>query len=75
MLAGEASVCASCHKPGSKEAKLAEQMAKFLSDLESAGSGSSDALARARVAVHSLNLDAMKRAAETAAQDTKPDEN
>ena len=45
-------------------ARLAEDMAQILTSLEAAGPGSKDALARARVAVHSLNLDAVKKAAE-----------
>jgi len=65
MLTGAASVCTPCHKSGSREAKLAEQMAQYLTGLEAAGPDSKDALNRARVAVHSLNLAAMKRAAET----------
>jgi hypothetical protein len=39
-------------------------MAQILSKLDAAGPGSKDALDRARVAVHSLNLEAVKKAAE-----------
>jgi predicted CXXCH cytochrome family protein len=64
MLTGPASVCTRCHQPGTPPAKLAEDMAQVLAKLEAAGPGSKDALARARVAVHSLNLEAVKQAAE-----------
>ncbi|HEX7577861.1 MAG TPA: hypothetical protein VF430_07490, partial [Verrucomicrobiae bacterium] len=64
MLTGPTSVCARCHRPGTPPAILAEDMAQILSKLEAAGPGSKDALDRARVAVHSLNLDAVKKAAE-----------
>jgi predicted CXXCH cytochrome family protein len=63
MLSGPKSVCVGCHIEGTSEAKLAGEMAQYLDRLEA--SGSKDALARARVAVHTLNLEAMKKAAET----------
>lgn len=65
MLTGPTSACARCHRDGSREAKVAEDMAQFLAKLEAAGPGSKDALARARVAVHTLDLEALKKAAET----------
>jgi len=65
MLTGSTSVCTRCHRAGTPQAKLAEDMAQFLSGLETAGTNSQDALARARVAVHSLNLNIVKKAAET----------
>ena len=64
MLTSSTSVCAPCHRPGSQSARLAEEMAQFLTGLESAGPGSKEALARARVAVHTMSLEALKRAAE-----------
>ena len=64
MLTGSTSVCIRCHRPGTPPIQLAEDMAQILSKLEAAGPGSKDALDRARVAVHSLNLDAVKKAAE-----------
>jgi predicted CXXCH cytochrome family protein len=64
MLTGPTSVCARCHRPGTPPANLAEDMAQILSKLDAAGPGSKDALDRARVAVHSLNLEAVKKAAE-----------
>ena len=64
MLTGPTSVCIRCHQPGTPPLKLAEDMAQILSKLEAAGPGSKDALDRARAAVHSLNLDAVKKAAE-----------
>jgi len=63
MLSGPNSVCISCHAQGTESAKMAEAMARYLGELEALGK--KDALARARVAVHTLNLDAMKKAAET----------
>jgi predicted CXXCH cytochrome family protein len=66
MLTGSASVCTRCHQPGSPPIKLAEDMAQVLAKLEAAGPGSKDALDRARVAVHGLNLEAVKKAAEPA---------
>lgn len=65
MLTGSTSVCARCHRPGSRPARLAEEMAQLLGRLEAAGPDSKEALARARVAVHSMNLESMTRAAET----------
>ena len=67
MLTGSTSVCTRCHKPGSPPLKLAEDMAQVLAGLEAAGPDAKDALARARVAVHSLNLAAVKQAAEPVA--------
>ncbi|HEX5398727.1 MAG TPA: cytochrome c3 family protein [Verrucomicrobiae bacterium] len=64
MLTGPNSVCARCHRPGSPPIQLAEQMAQVLSKLEAAGPGSKAALDRARVAVHSLSLEAVRQAAE-----------
>lgn len=75
MLTGSTSVCAPCHRPGSKPAKLAEEMAQFLAGLEAAGPGSKDALTRARVAVHSLSLEALKKAAEPVSSPPESDEN
>ena len=49
-------------------------MAQFLTGLEASGSGSKAALARARVAVHGLSLDALKRAAEPVSASPDPDE-
>jgi hypothetical protein len=43
---------------------LAEDLARVLAGLEAAGPDSKDALVRARVAVHSFNLAAVKKAAE-----------
>jgi hypothetical protein len=64
MLTGSTSVCLHCHQPGSPPIRLAENMAQILSKLEAAGPGSKDALDRARVAVHTLNLNAVTKAAE-----------
>ena len=64
MLTGSASVCVHCHKEGSEPMKLAEDMAKILLPLEAGGADTKDALARARVAVHTLDLAAVKTAAQ-----------
>ena len=64
MLTGSASVCLRCHQPGTAPAKLAEDMAQVITGLEAAGPDSKDALVRARVAVHSLDLAVVKKAAE-----------
>jgi hypothetical protein len=53
---------------------LAEEMAKILNQLEAAGSGSKEVLARARVAVHSMNLDAVNQAAEPVPQSADSNE-
>jgi predicted CXXCH cytochrome family protein len=65
MLTGSTSVCTRCHQPGSDAAKMAEDMAQYLSKLEAAGPESKGALERARVAAHSMNFATLKRAAET----------
>ena len=66
MLTGSTSVCVQCHRAGTRSARAGEDIAKFLAGLEAAGPGSKEALARARVAVHSMNLATVKRAAEQA---------
>jgi predicted CXXCH cytochrome family protein len=70
MLTGSTSVCTPCHEAGTPAAKSAEDIAKFLTDLEAAGPGSKDALARARIAVHSLSVEAVRKAAETVPPET-----
>jgi hypothetical protein len=70
MLIGSTSVCTPCHQPGTSAAKSAQDIAKFLADLEAAGPDSKDALARARIAVHSLSLEAVRKAAETVPPET-----
>jgi predicted CXXCH cytochrome family protein len=74
MLTGSTSGCARCHKSGTPPLKLAEDMAQVLAGLEAAGPDSKDALARARVAVHSLNLTVVKKAAELIPPPSNPDE-
>jgi predicted CXXCH cytochrome family protein len=74
MLTGSSSVCVRCHQPGSPPLKLAADMAQILAGLEAAGPDSKDALARARVAVHSLSLAAVKQAAEPVPPPPRPDE-
>jgi len=70
MLAGGTSVCVRCHNATSAGGKAAAQIAQYLAGLEAAGPASSQALARARLAVHSFNLAAIKQAAETPAPAT-----
>lgn len=48
MLAGEDSVCASCHEGGSAGARAAEQMAKRIAELQAANQRSKEILKRAR---------------------------
>jgi predicted CXXCH cytochrome family protein len=66
MLTGSTSVCTKCHRSGSRQANLAEEMARYLKGLEEAGPESKEALVRARMAVHSMNLATVKRAGEAA---------
>ena len=73
MLTGSTSVCARCHREGTGPARLAEDMAKVLTGLEAAGPDKKDALARARVAVHGVNLAALKPAAESAPPPARQD--
>jgi predicted CXXCH cytochrome family protein len=63
LLTGPTSVCITCHRPGTKSAKLAEEMAQVLTRLSN-DPESKTALARARVAVHSMSLEVLKQAAE-----------
>lgn len=67
MLTGSTSVCIRCHRPGTPPLKLAADMAQVLAGLEAAGPDAKDALARARAAVHTLNLEAVKQAAQPVA--------
>ena len=74
MLTGATSVCAPCHEPGTEPARLAEDMAQVLGGLEAAGPASKDALDRARVAVHTMDLAALKKAAEPRRTSPNPDD-
>jgi hypothetical protein len=66
MLTGATSVCARCHRnANSGPGRTGVQIAQVLASLEAAGPGSKDALERARAAVHTYNLAAVRRAAET----------
>jgi len=64
MLTGATSVCARCHRAGSGQIRTATQIAEILTSLEAAGPSSKEALARARRAVHTLNVAAVRQAAE-----------
>jgi hypothetical protein len=57
--------CANCHEPATADGKVAAEIAGLLSALEQAGPGSKDALARARLAAHTCNVAAVKRAIES----------
>jgi predicted CXXCH cytochrome family protein len=74
MLTGPTSVCAPCHRSGSRPARVAKQIAQFLAGLEAAGPDSKDALTRARIALHTVSLDAVRRAAEPVPPPPKSDE-
>lgn len=74
LLTGSTSVCARCHRPGTPPAKLAQDMAQVLAGLEAAGPDSKDTLARARVAVHSMDLAVLRQAAEPVPPPTPPGE-
>jgi predicted CXXCH cytochrome family protein len=73
MLTGSTSVCTPCHRVGSRPARVASEIAQFMAGLEAAGPESKDALVRARRAVHSVNLAAIRRAAESAPTASGPD--
>jgi len=66
MLTGKDAVCSRCHKAGSDGAKTAAGIAKLLTRLETADPNAKEALARARVAVHAFDMDAVRRAADAA---------
>jgi predicted CXXCH cytochrome family protein len=72
MLTGATSVCARCHNANSGPGRTATQIAQFLTGLEAAGPASKDALDRARLAVHTFNLAAVRRAAEPVAPAPAP---
>jgi predicted CXXCH cytochrome family protein len=72
MLKGPNAVCARCHKAGSAGEEAASELAPLLASLEAAGAGSKEALARARLAIHSFDARAVKRAAASAAAGPEP---
>jgi hypothetical protein len=69
MLAGPKAVCSKCHAAGSAQARAAAEIARLISGLEAASkkAGGAEAvraavsenLAKARVAVHSVSVDAV----------------
>ena len=63
--------CTRCHKADSDYAKAGAEIAQVLAKLEAAGPGAKEALDRARVAVHTLDPAAVKRAAEAPATPPK----
>ena len=66
MLTGKDAVCVRCHKAGSDGAKTAAGIAQVLTRLETADPNAKEALARLRVAVHTFDMDAVQRAADSA---------
>jgi len=66
MLTGKNAVCTRCHDAGSAGGKAAAEIARLVASLETAGPGSNPALARARLAVHTFDVAAVRRAAEPA---------
>jgi len=66
MLTGKHAVCRECHDAGSTGEKAAAEIARLLKGLEGTGRKSKEALARARLAVHTFDVAANRRAAEDA---------
>jgi predicted CXXCH cytochrome family protein len=66
MLTGKDAVCVRCHRAGSDGAKAATEIGQLLTRLETADPNAKEALARARVAVHTFDAAAVKRAADSA---------
>jgi predicted CXXCH cytochrome family protein len=67
MLTGKHAVCKECHDAGSAGEVAAGEIARLLKGLETTGRKSKAALARARLAVHTFDVAAIRRAAEDAA--------
>jgi predicted CXXCH cytochrome family protein len=67
QLTGATSICARCHNANSGGGRAAAEIAQVLAGLEAAGPGSKDALERARLAVHTFNAAAVRKAAEPVA--------
>jgi predicted CXXCH cytochrome family protein len=65
LLTGETSVCAPCHRAGTRPASMASEMAQYLATIEKAGPDAKEARSRAAVAVHSLNLQSLRQAAQS----------
>jgi hypothetical protein len=61
LLTGPSQGCGRCHRGNTGPARTASQIAQVLANLENAGPESKEALARARVAVHSFNAGAVQR--------------
>jgi predicted CXXCH cytochrome family protein len=72
MLTDRKVGCVRCHRAGSAGGKAAVEIAEFIAGLETAGPSSKEALARARRAVHSLDVATVKRAAESAPAGPEP---
>ena len=66
MLTGKHAVCTECHDAGSAGEKAAAEIARLLTGLEQTGRKSKEALARARLAIHTFDVAAIRRAAEDA---------
>jgi hypothetical protein len=72
MVTGKESGCARCHDAASEAGRAAAEIADFLAGLEAAGPESKPALDRARRAVHTASLAAVKRAAESTPPTSAP---
>ncbi len=66
MLTGKHAVCTECHAAGSAGEKAGAEIARLLNGLETTGRKSKEALARARLAIHTFDVAAIRRAAEDA---------
>ena len=73
MLTGKHGVCTDCHDAGSVGEKAAAEIARLLAGFETTAGGSKETLARVRVAVHTFDVAAIKRAAEPAMAEGKPE--
>jgi hypothetical protein len=71
MLTGKKVVCANCHEPGSAGAKAAAEIAQVLARLETKPRKSKENLDRVRLAVHSFDLAAIRRATEAAVTESE----
>ncbi len=69
MLTGKKAVCTNCHDTGSTGAKAAVEIARLMATVEKTARGSKERLARARSAIHSFDLVAIRRAAVPALAD------
>jgi hypothetical protein len=67
LLTNPETGCGKCHKPATAAGKAGAEIAELLKGLESGGADSKEALARARLAAHSVSVAAVKKAMEAPA--------